>query len=82
MVTIKFNKKDNEISMTRMPVEDDLIDRNDQDRFWFLSKQKLRGIILVITITVIIVGFSVITHKRSISSQYAKDRYDFLFIKI
>ena len=66
MVTIKFNKKDNEISMTRMPVEDDLIDRNDQDRFWFLSKQKLRGIILVIRITVIIVGFSVITHVRSL----------------
>ena len=79
MVTIKFNKKDNEISMTRMPVEDDLIERNAQNRFWFRSKRKLQGLILVITIAVIIVAFSVIKHKRSISSQYDNDRYHFFF---
>ena len=82
MVTIKFIKKDNEISMTRMPVEDDLIERNAQNRFWFRSNRKLQGIISVITIAVIIVGFSVIKHKRSISSQHDNERYNFLFIKV
>ena len=75
MVTIKFNKKENEISMTRMPVEDDLIERNPQIRFCFRSKRKLQGIISVITIAVIIVDFSVIKHKRSIPSQYDNERY-------
>ena len=74
MVTIKFNKKDNEISMTSMPVEDDLIERNAQNRCWFRSKRKSQGIISVITIGVIIVGFSVIKHKRSISSQFDNER--------
>ena len=74
MVTIKFNKKDNEISMTRMPAEDDLIERNTQNRCWFRSNRKVQGIVSVITIAVIIVGFSVIKHKRSISSQYHNER--------
>ena len=82
MVTIKFNKKENEISMTRMPVEDDLIERNPQIRFWFRSKRKLQGIISVITIAVIIVDFSVIKHKRSISSQLDNERYHYFFIKV
>ena len=82
MVTITFNKKDNKISMTRMPVEDDLIERNTQNRFWFRSKRKLQGIILVITIAVIIVDFSVIKHKRSISSQLDNERYHYFFIKV
>ena len=77
MVTIKYNKKDNEISMTRMSVEDDLIERNARNRFWLTSKQKLQGIISVIIIVVIIVGVSVIKHKRSISSQYDNGRYHF-----
>ena len=64
MVTIKFNKKDNEISMTN-PVEDDLVERNSRNIFLLSSKRKLQGIILVITIAVIIVGFSVIKHKLS-----------------
>ena len=81
MVTIKFNKKDNEISMTRMPVEDDLIERNAQNRFWFRSKRKLQGIISVITIAIIIVGVSVIKHKRSISSQFDNERYHYFFIE-
>ena len=76
MVTIKFNKKDNEISMTRMPVEDDLIERSAQNRFWLSSKRKLQGLISVIIIFIIIVGFSVIKHKRSITSQYDNDSYD------
>ena len=75
MVTIKFTKKDNEVSMTRMPVEDDLIERNAQNRFWLSSKRKLQGIISVIIIFIIIVGFSVIKHKRSIPSQYDNERY-------
>ena len=79
MVTIKFNKKDNKISMTRMPVEEDLIERNARYRFWLSSKRKLQGLILVITIAVIIVGFSVIRHKRSISSQYDNERYYYFF---
>ena len=82
MVTIKFNKKENEISMTTMTVEDDLIERNAQNRFWFCSTQKLQGLILVITIAVIIVGFSVIIHKRSISSQFENERYHFFLIKV
>ena len=81
MVTIKFNKKDNEISMARVPVEDDLIERNAQIRFWFRSKRKLQGIISVITIAIIIVGVSVIKHKRSISSQYDNERYHYFFIE-
>ena len=82
MVTIKFNRKDNEISMTSMSVEDDLIERNAQNRFWLSSKRKLKGLISVITIAVIIVGVSMIKHKRSISSQYDNERYNFLFIKV
>ena len=79
MVTIKFNKKDNEISMTRMPVEDDLIERNSQNRCnmmrcWLRLNRKVQGIISVIAIAVIIVGSSVIKHKRSISSQYHNER--------
>ena len=74
MVTIKFNKKDNEIAMARMPVEDDLIERIACNRFWLSSKRKLQGIISVIIIVVIIVGFSVIKHKRVISSQYDNER--------
>ena len=77
MVTIKFNKKDDEISMTRMSVEDDLIERNAQNRFWLSSKRKLQGIISVTIIVVIIVGVTVIKHKRSISSQYDNGRYHF-----
>ena len=82
MVTIKFNRKDNEISMTSMSVEDDLIERNAQNRFWLSSKRKLQGLILVITVVVIMLGFSVIKHKRAISSQYDNERYNFLFIKV
>ena len=82
MVTIKFNRKDNEISMTSMSVEDDLIERNAQNRFWLSSKRKLQGFISVITIAVVIVGFPVIIHKHSISSQFDNERYHFLFIKI
>ena len=79
MVTIKFNKKDNEISMTN-PVEDDLVERNS---LLLSSKRKLQGIILVITIAVIIiVGFSVIKHKRSISSQYDIERYHYFLRKV
>ena len=78
MVTIKYNNKDNEISMTRMSVEDDLIERNARNRFWLTAKQKLQGIISVTIIVVIIVGVSVIKHKRSISSQYDNGRYHFL----
>ena len=74
MATIKFNKKDDEISMTRMSVEDDLIERNAQNRFWLSSKRKLQGIISVTIIVVIIVGVTVIKHKRSISSQYDNER--------
>ena len=74
MVTIKYNKKDNEISMTRMSVEDDLVERNTRNRFWLSSKRKLQGIISAIIIVVTIVGFSVIQHKRSISSQYDNER--------
>ena len=81
MVTIKFNKKENEISMTRMPVEDDLIERNSQNRCWFRSKQKLQGVILVITIAVIIVFFPVIKHKWSISPQFDDERYHYFFYK-
>ena len=81
MVTIKFNKNENVISMTRMSVEDDLIERNAQNRFWLSSKRNLQGIILVITIAVIIVGFSVIRHKRSISSQYDNERYHYFLYK-
>ena len=77
MVTIKFNKKDNEISMTRMPVEDDLVERNSRNRFLLSSKRKLQGIIAAIIIVVFIVGFSVIKHKRSISSQYDNERYQY-----
>ena len=81
MVTIKFNKKENEISMTRMPVEDDLVERNSRNKF--LLKRKLQGIILVITIAVIIiVGFSMIKHKRSISSQYDIERYHYFLRKV
>ena len=72
MVRIKLNKENNEISMTRMPVEDDLIERIACDRFWLSSKRKLQGIISVTIIVAIIVGFSVIKHKRSTSSQYDK----------
>ena len=79
MVTIKFNKKDNEISMTRMPVEDDLVERNSQNRFWLSSRQ---GIIAAIIIVVFIVGFSVIKHKRSISSQYDNERYHYLVVEL
>ena len=79
MVTIKFSKKDNEISMTRMPVEDDLIERNAPFRFWLSSKRKLQGIISLVIIVVIIVGFSVVKHKRSISSQYDNERYYYIF---
>ena len=82
MVTIKFSKKDNEISMARMPVEDDLIERNARNRFWLSSKRKLLGLILVITVVVITVGFSVIKHQRKISSKYDNERYNFLFIKV
>ena len=74
MVTIRFNKEDNAISMTRMPVEDDLIERNTRNRFWLSSKRKLQGIISVTIIVAIIVGFSVIKHKRVISSQYDNER--------
>ena len=81
MVTIKFNKKDNEISMTRMPVEDDLIERNAQYRCWFRSNRKFQGIISLITIAVIIVGFFVIKHKHSIS-EYVNERYYCFFIKV
>ena len=79
MVTIKYNKKDNEIWMTRMSVEDDLIERNAPFRFWLSSKRKLQGISSVIMIVVIIVGFSVIKQKRSISSQYDNERYHYFF---
>ena len=79
MVTIKFNKKDNEISMARMSVEDDLIERNSRYRFSLSSKRKLQGIISLVIIVVIIVGFSVIKHKRSISSQYDNERYYYFF---
>ena len=65
MVRIKFNKENNEISMTRMSVEDDLIERIACNRFWLSSKRKLQGIISVTIIVAIIVGFSVIKHKRS-----------------
>ena len=82
MVTIKFTKKDNEVSMTRMPVEDDLIERNAQNRFWLSSKRKLQGITSVIITVVIIVGFSVIKHKRSITSQYDNERYHYFFISL
>ena len=81
MVTIKFNKKDNEISMTRMPVEDDLVERNSRNIFLLSSKRKLQGIIAAIIIMVFIVGFSVIKHKRSISSQYDIERYQLFFRK-
>ena len=66
MVTIK---EDNEISMSTMPVEDDLIERNAQNRFWLTSERKMQGIISVTIIVAIIVRFSVIKHKRWISSQ-------------
>ena len=72
MVTIKYNNKDNEISMTRMSVEDDLIERNARNRFWLTAKQKFQGIISVTIIVAIIVGFSVIKYKRSVSSPYDK----------
>ena len=81
-IAIKFNKNDNEISVTRMSVEDDLIERNSRYRFWLSSKRKVQGLILVITIAVIIVGYSVIKQKRSISSQFDNERYQFLFIKV
>ena len=74
MVTIKFNKKDNEISMTN-PVEDDLVERNSRNIFLLSSKRKLQGIISVIIIVGIIVGFTVIKHKRSIYSKYDNERY-------
>ena len=74
MVTIRFNKEDNAISMTGMPLEDDLIERNARFRFWLSSKRRLQGIISAIIIVVTIVGFSVIQHKRSISSQYDNER--------
>ena len=64
----------NEISMARMPVEDDLIERIACNRFWSTSKRKLQGIISVTIIVAIIVGFSVIKHKRVISSQYDNER--------
>ena len=76
-IAIKFNKRDNVVSMTRMPVEDDLIERNAQNKFWMSSKRKLQGIILVITIGVIIVGFSVIKNKRSIYSHRDNERYHY-----
>lgn len=72
MVRVKFNKENNEISMARMPVEDDLIERIACSRFWLSSKRKLQGIISVTIIVAIIVGFSVTKHKRSISSPYDK----------
>ena len=75
MATIKFNREDNEISMTTMQVEDDLIERNAQNRFWLTSKRKLQGIISLIKIVVIIVGVSVHKHNYSISSQYDNERY-------
>ena len=78
MVTIKFSKKDNEISMTRMPVEDDLIERNARNRFWSSSKRKLNGIISVTIVVIIVV--SVIKHKRSISLQYDNERYQYFFL--
>jgi len=70
MVRIKFNKENNEISMTRMPVEDDLIERIACNRFW--PKRKLQEIISVTIIVAFIVGLSVIKYKRSISSPYDK----------
>ena len=73
MVTIKFNKEENEISMSTMPVEDDLIERNARNRFWLTSKRKMQGILLVAIIVAIIVRFSVIKHKRWISSQNKVD---------
>ena len=76
MVTIKFNKKDNEISMTN-PVEDDLVERNSRNIFLLSSKRKLQGIIAAIIIVVFIVGLSVIKHKRSISSKYDNERYQY-----
>ena len=78
-IAIKFNKRDNKVSMTRMSTEDDLIERNAQNRFWLSSKRKLKGLISVITIAVIIVGVSMIKHKRSISSQYDNERYYYFF---
>ena len=82
MVTIKFSKKDNEISMTRMPVEDDLVERNSRNIFLLSLKRKLQGIIAAIIIVVFIVGFSVIKHKRSISSKYDNERYHYFFRKV
>ena len=82
MVTIKFSKKDNEISMTRMQVEDDLVERNSRNIFLLSLKRKLQGIIAAIIIVVFIVGFSVIKHKRSISSQYDNERYHYFFRKV
>ena len=70
MARIKYNKQNNEISMATMPVEDDLIERIACNRFWLSSKRKLQGIISLTIIVAIIVGFSVIQHKRSISSPY------------
>ena len=73
-IAIKFNKRDNKVSMTKMPMENDLIERNAHNSFWLRSKRKLQGLILLITIGVIIVGFSVIKHEHSISSHHDNER--------